>query len=117
MWAAMSFVADMDEEFTNLMKVSNGKGFWELDDVKWEVNTFRLMHGFDLYRIPMGFIMKKALADSFQAIINGEKSVRKCILCDRVFRVPNVRGDRKKYCGSGCRSKASKEKNREDNDL
>ena len=117
MLGAVGFVADMDEEFTNLMKVSNGKGFWELDDVKWEVNTFRLMLGSDLYRIPMGFIMKKALADSIQAIINNEISVRKCILCDRIFRVPKVRGDRKKYCGSGCRSKASKDKNREDRNL
>ena len=117
MWAATSFVADMNEELVNLKKVSNDKGYWELDDVKWEVNNFRLMIVHFLYGVPMGFVMKKALADSIQAIINGDRLVMKCILCDRIFRVPNVRGDRKKYCGSGCRSKASKEKNREDNDL
>ena len=117
MWAATSFVADMNEELVNLKKVSNDEGYWELDDVKWEVNNFRLMVVHFLYGVPMGFVMKKALADSIQAIINGDRSVVKCILCDRIFRVPKVRGDRKKYCGSGCRSKASKEKNREDNDL
>lgn len=117
MWAATSFVADMNEELVNLKKVSNDEDYWELDDVKWEVNNFRLMVVHFLYGVPMGFVMKKALADSIQAIINGDRSVVKCILCDRIFRVPKVRGDRKKYCGSGCRSKASKEKNREDNDL
>ena len=98
------------------MKVSNGKGFWELDDVKWEVNNFRLMIVHFLYGVPMGFVMKKALASSIQAIINGEKCVRKCTLCDRIFRVPKVNGDLKKYCGSGCRTKASKARSISKND-
>jgi len=54
--------------------------------------------------------MKKALADSIQAIINGEKYVRKCILRDHIFCVSKVNGDLKKYCGSGYRTKASKVK-------
>ena len=107
MWAAASFVADINEELVNLKKVSNDKGYWELSDVKWEVNNFQLMLG-SIYGLPMGFVMKKALASSIQAIINGEKSVRKCTLCDRIFRVPKVNGDLKKYCGSGCRTTASK---------
>ena len=73
-------------------KVSNGKNYWELDDVKWGVNNSRLMSSHEFYGIPKGFIMKKALADSIQAIINNDMSVRKCILCDRIFRVPKVRG-------------------------
>ena len=51
---------------------------------------------------------EKALADSIQAIINGEKYVRKCILRDHIFCVSKVNGDLKKYCGSGYRTKASK---------
>ena len=116
-WLAANYIVGTNEERDDLKKVSNKEGYWELSDVKWEVNNFRLMVVHFLYGVPMGFVMKKALADSIQAIINGDRSVVKCILCDRIFRVPKVRGDRKKYCGSGCRSKASKEKNREDNDL
>ena len=99
---------NMNEKFTDLTKVSNGNEYWELDDVEWCVNSHKLLVSCVFYCLPIGFIMKKALADSIQAIINGEKCVRKCILCDRIFRVPKVNGDLKKYCGSGCRTKASK---------
>ena len=98
----------MNEKFTDLTKVSNGNEYWELDDVEWCVNSYKLLVSCVFYCLPIGFIMKKALADSIQAIINGEKCVRKCILCDRIFRVPKVNGDLKKYCGSGYRTKASK---------
>ena len=115
-WDASSFVLDMHEELANLKKVSNDKVYWELSDVKWEVDNFRLMVTHTLYRVPMGFVVKKALAGSIQAIINGEKCVRKCTLCDRIFRVPKVNGDLKKYCGSGCRTKASKARSISTND-
>ena len=69
-----------DEDFIDLMKVSDGNEYWELGDVKWRVNSNQL----EL------------------------KCVRKCILCDRIFRVPKVNSNLKKYCGSGCRTKASK---------
>jgi len=97
-----------DEDFIDLMKVSDGNEYWELGDVKWRVNSNQLELSCEIYHLPIGFIMKKALADSIQAIINGEKCVRKCILCDRIFRVPKVNSNLKKYCGSGCRTKASK---------